>query len=61
MKQRRTDRALPFAEKKFIEIKGHRIAYIDEGRGAPLVCLRRRCMWVVGKDCVTIRSRLLIE
>jgi haloalkane dehalogenase len=29
--------SLPFAEKKFIEIKGHRMAYIDEGEGAPIV------------------------
>ncbi|MDB5583660.1 MAG: haloalkane dehalogenase [Bradyrhizobium sp.] len=27
----------PFATKKFIEIKGHRMAYIDEGEGAPIV------------------------
>ena len=27
----------PFAEKKFLEIKGHRMAYIDEGEGAPIV------------------------
>ncbi len=27
----------PFAEKKFIEIKGSRMAYIDEGEGAPIV------------------------
>ena len=26
-----------FAEKKFIEIKGRRMAYIDEGDGAPIV------------------------
>ena len=39
MKQQRTDRALPFAKKKFVEIKGHRIAYIDEGRGAPILFL----------------------
>ena len=26
-----------FAEKKFIEIKGRRMAYIDEGEGAPIV------------------------
>ncbi|RAJ82285.1 haloalkane dehalogenase [Chitinophaga dinghuensis] len=27
----------PFAEKKYIEIKGHRMAYIDEGQGDPIV------------------------
>lgn len=27
----------PFAEKKFIEIKGRRMAYIDEGQGDPIV------------------------
>ena len=27
----------PFAEKKFIEIKGRRMAYIDEGEGPPIV------------------------
>jgi haloalkane dehalogenase len=27
----------PFAEKKFIEIKGRKMAYIDEGEGAPIV------------------------
>ena len=26
-----------FAEKKFIEIKGSKMAYIDEGEGAPIV------------------------
>jgi haloalkane dehalogenase len=31
------DATLPFAEKKFIEINGHRMAYIDEGEGAPIV------------------------
>ena len=32
-----SDSSLPFAEKKFIEIKGHRMAYIDEGEGTPIV------------------------
>jgi hypothetical protein len=32
-----TDATFPFAEKKFIAIKGHRMAYIDEGEGAPIV------------------------
>jgi haloalkane dehalogenase len=32
-----SDSSSPFAEKKFIEIKGHRMAYIDEGEGAPIV------------------------
>jgi haloalkane dehalogenase len=32
-----SDSSLPFAEKKFIEIKGRRMAYIDEGEGAPIV------------------------
>jgi pimeloyl-ACP methyl ester carboxylesterase len=27
----------PFAEKKFIEIKGRKTAYIDEGEGPPIV------------------------
>jgi haloalkane dehalogenase len=31
------DATLPFAEKKLIEIRGHRMAYIDEGEGAPIV------------------------
>ncbi len=31
------DTTLPFAEKKFVEIKGRRMAYIDEGEGAPIV------------------------
>src|SRR6266571_3044417 len=38
MLQRRkamTDSAQPFAAKKFLEIKGRRMAYIDEGEGAP--------------------------
>jgi len=26
-----------FADKKFIEIKGRKMAYIDEGKGAPIV------------------------
>lgn len=39
MKPQRTDRTLPFAKKKFVEIKGQRIAYIDEGRGAPILFL----------------------
>ena len=30
-----TDSAQPFAAKKFLEIKGRRMAYIDEGEGAP--------------------------
>jgi len=29
--------AKPFAEKKFIQIKGRRMAYIDEGEGDPIV------------------------
>src|SRR5258707_11843354 len=40
MLQRRkvmTDSAQPFAVKKFLEIKGRRMAYIDEGEGAPIV------------------------
>src|SRR6266436_2508083 len=40
MLQRRktmTDSAPPFAAKKFLEIKGQRMAYIDEGEGAPIV------------------------
>jgi haloalkane dehalogenase len=32
-----SDSSLPFAEKKFVEIKGHRMAYIEEGEGAPIV------------------------
>src|SRR5260370_40238135 len=32
-----TDTSLPFAEKKFTEVMGHRMAYIDEGEGAPIV------------------------
>jgi len=32
-----SDGTRPFAEKKFIQIKGHRMAYIDEGEGAPIV------------------------
>src|SRR6266571_2399795 len=32
-----TDSAKPFAAKKFLEIKGRRMAYIDEGEGAPIV------------------------
>src|SRR5258708_4184003 len=35
------DATLPFAEKKFIEINGHRMAYIDEGEGAPIVFQHR--------------------
>jgi haloalkane dehalogenase len=31
------DDTRPFAEKRFIEIKGRRMAYIDEGDGAPIV------------------------
>jgi haloalkane dehalogenase len=30
-----TDSSQPFAAKKFLEIKGRRMAYIDEGEGAP--------------------------
>jgi haloalkane dehalogenase len=40
MLQRRktvTDSAQPFAAKKFWEIKGRRMAYIDEGEAAPIV------------------------
>jgi haloalkane dehalogenase len=32
-----TDSTQPFATMKFIEIKGQRMAYIDEGEGAPIV------------------------
>ena len=32
-----TDSAQPFAPRKLLEIKGRRIAYIDEGEGAPIV------------------------
>src|SRR6266404_6240153 len=32
-----TDTSLPFAEKKFTEVKGHRMACIDVGEGAPIV------------------------
>ena len=32
-----TNSARPFAAKKFLEIKGRRMAYIDEGEGAPIV------------------------
>jgi haloalkane dehalogenase len=32
-----TDTASPFAEKKFLEIEGRRMAYIDEGEGPPIV------------------------
>jgi haloalkane dehalogenase len=31
------DSTQPFAAKKFIEIQGQRMAYIDEGEGAPIV------------------------
>ena len=31
------DSSLPFAKKKFLEIKGRRMAYLDEGEGAPIV------------------------
>src|SRR5881392_144590 len=40
MLQRRkamTESAQPFAAKKFLEIKGRSMAYIDEGEGAPIV------------------------
>src|SRR5258708_18380684 len=32
-----TDSTRPFAKKKLIEIRGRRMAYIDEGEGAPIV------------------------
>jgi haloalkane dehalogenase len=32
-----TDSAQPFAAKKFLEIEGRRMSYIDEGEGAPIV------------------------
>jgi haloalkane dehalogenase len=32
-----TNSARPFAAKKFLEINGRRMAYIDEGQGAPIV------------------------
>src|SRR5215468_2256538 len=40
MLQRRkamADSSQPFAAKRFLEIKGRRMAYIDEGEGAPIV------------------------
>ena len=36
-----TDSAQPFAAKKFLEINGRRMAYIDEGEGAPIVFAHR--------------------
>lgn len=30
-------REQPFAQKKFLDVNGHRMAYIDEGEGAPIV------------------------
>jgi haloalkane dehalogenase len=32
-----SDTTLPFADKKFVEVDGRRMAYIDEGEGAPIV------------------------
>ena len=32
-----SDSNTPFAPKKFLEIKGRRMACIDEGQGAPIV------------------------
>ena len=32
-----SDSSKPFATKKFLEIKGRRMAFIDEGHGAPIV------------------------
>jgi hypothetical protein len=32
-----SDSSKPFAPKKFLEIKGRRMACIDEGQGAPIV------------------------
>jgi hypothetical protein len=32
-----TDTAQPFAAKKFLEIKGRRMAYIDEGEDASTI------------------------
>jgi len=32
-----TDSAQPFAPRKLLEIKGRRMAYIDEGEGAAIV------------------------
>ena len=31
------DTRMPFAEKKFIEINGRRMAYLEEGEGPPLI------------------------
>src|SRR3546814_11434660 len=65
--------AKPFGEKKFIEIKGRRMAYIDEGTGDPILFQHGNptssYLWRnimphrseerrVGKECVsTCRSR----
>ena len=38
-----TDSAQPFAAKKFLEIKGRRIAYIGEGARTESCAARRRC------------------
>jgi len=32
-----SDSSKPFAPKKFLEIKGRRMAFIDEGQGAPII------------------------
>jgi haloalkane dehalogenase len=44
-----TDTSRPFAEKKFKEVRGHRMAYIDEGEGGPIVFQHGNptsfCLW----------------
>ena len=51
-----TDSAQPFAAKKFLEINGRSMAYIDEGEGAPT---RRRLNFPKmspTRTCVIYRS-----
>jgi haloalkane dehalogenase len=36
----RTNPSQPFAEKKFVDVLGRRMAYLDEGEGPPILFLR---------------------
>ena len=57
-----TDSAQPFAAKKFLEITGRRMAYIDEGEGAPIVFAHGNptsfCLWC---NVITGETPLIAE
>src|SRR5260370_33177736 len=62
-KKTMTDSAQPSAAKKFLEIKGQRMAYIDEGEGAPIVFAHGNptssYLWRNGMPACRVLGRLI--